>query len=375
MRRDASALTRRLRPMAPHAVIAACTGALCIGAAWGVAHSRSLWREALTVPEAIPAPAAATPPTAPTAPVRNMAAGAGAHAVRRAMPTTPAPPVIAAAHGSALAATRTRLADGRSSPSREVDRWIVRLAGSGHSPATLARMRHYEPLIRGALAEHGVPEEMIALAWIESEFKPAATSRVGAAGIWQFMPGTARGYGLEVSHYVDERRDPVRATYAAARHLADLYETFGSWHTAAAAFNAGTGRVGGALRRTTGRGAGDDMLYWRARRALPRETREYVPKLLAAAEIAADPAAYGLLPSHTLPVLRFRQVRVAGGTSMEEVAHRTGTSPAAVRDLNPHLVRGITPPLRSWPVRIPVAAPTPNAAPTHIARIGLAAAR
>jgi membrane-bound lytic murein transglycosylase D len=215
-------------------------------------------------------------------------------------------------------------------------------------------MHHYRPLIQGALAEHQLPADLIYLALIESGYRNEATSRAGAAGMWQFMPATARSYGLEVSAYVDERRDPIRSTYAAARHLADLHREFGSWHTAAAAYNAGQGRVGGTLNRTVGRARGSDLLYWQGRSRLPRETRDHVPKLLAAARVAGDPIAYGLNPDTSAPPLRFREMRVPGGTALDTVAHRLGLMPSEVYRLNPHLVRKITPPGRRWPVRIPV---------------------
>ncbi len=140
---------------------------------------------------------------------------------------------------------------------------------------------------------------------------------------------------------MDERRDPVRATDAAARHLADLYRETGNWHAALAAYNAGLGRAAHT------RGA-----FWRRRASLPRETRLYVPRVLAAARVGRAPEATGLSARAATP-LRFREVWVAGGTPLATVAAQAGVEPGEVLDLNPHLVRGMTPPGRRWPVRLP----------------------
>jgi soluble lytic murein transglycosylase-like protein len=241
------------------------------------------------------------------------------------------------------------------SPAAEVDRWVARLAidQRGATRAALERMAAYEPLILHALREHGLPADLIHLALIESHFVATATSHAGAVGIWQLMPATARAHGLEVSEWVDERRDPVRSTRAAIRHLAWLHRRFGSWHLAVAAYNAGDARVGGILRDAAGRTAGDDILYWRARPLLPTETRAYVPKLLAASRIARAPDLYGFTPLQPSPPLRFRELSVPGGVPLATVAEAVGAAPETVFALNPHLVRRATPPGRRWPVRVP----------------------
>jgi soluble lytic murein transglycosylase-like protein len=243
-------------------------------------------------------------------------------------------------------------------PADEVDRWVVRLATDQRAATrtALERMAVYEPLIHQALRERGLPRDLIYLALIESHFLPTATSRAGAVGIWQFMPATARANGLEVSEYVDERRDPVRSTDAAARHLHWLHRQFGSWHLALAAYNAGDGRVGGVLRGAAGTWRGDDMLYWRARPLLPAETRAYVPKLLAASRIARAPEEHGFGDLAPGPALRFREVSVPGGVPLAEVAAAVAVPAEAVYALNPHLVRRTTPPGRRWPVRVPAEA-------------------
>lgn len=255
-----------------------------------------------------------------------------------------------------LAAVQARLKrGGPRTPAGEVDEWTLRLATAPPHRAemrrALERMRHLEPIIRAALAREGIPRDLLYLALVESSFRSAATSRAGAAGVWQFMPATARGYGLEVGPWVDERRDPVRASRAAARHLRDLHGRLGGWHLAVAAYNCGAGCVEGAVHAHGGRGAGD-LLYWRIRPHLPRETREYVPKLLAAARIARDPAAFGFTTGGD-PPLAYREVLVPGGTPLAPVARWAGASETEVSALNPHLVRGQTPPGRLWAVRVP----------------------
>lgn len=259
--------------------------------------------------------------------------------------------------GDVLARLRARVARTRPGvPAAEVDRWILRFLTDPDLrtalEAGLGRMTRYEPLIRETLRRHGQPEELLYLVIVESQFRESATSHAGAAGMWQFMPGTGRLYGLEVSEYVDERRDPIRSTAAAVRHLGDLHRQFGSWHLALAAYNAGAGRVGRALRGSAAGRRGDEVLYWRIRPRLPGETRRYVPLYLAAAEIARDPEAFGLRPRRE-PPLAFAEVWVPGGVALDEVARRHGVPPAKLRQLNPHLVRGTTPPGRPWPVRVP----------------------
>jgi soluble lytic murein transglycosylase-like protein len=245
-------------------------------------------------------------------------------------------------------------------PAAEVERWTRRLAVDQRADtrAAIERMARYEPLVYHALRERGLPTDLTYLALIESGYSPRATSRAGAVGIWQFMPETARAYGLEISEYVDERRDPVRSTFAAIRHLEWLHRQFGSWHLAAAAYNAGDGRVGRLLRELLGGAGGDETLYWRIRSVLPAETREYVPKLLAAARIARSPGSHGIHDLAPRPPLRFRELPIEGGVPLSEVAARLGIDAGELRELNPHLIQGMTPPGRRWPVRVPADLPT-----------------
>jgi membrane-bound lytic murein transglycosylase D len=236
----------------------------------------------------------------------------------------------------------------------EVERWIERFLGP-ERPAFeeyLVREGLYGGLIRDRLRERGMPEELLYLAMIESGFVTSATSRVSASGVWQFMGATARAFGLRVDYWVDERRDPVRATDAALDYLEDLHEMFGSWYLAAAAYNAGPAVVFRALGREEAEGASHEDLYWKISRHLPTETRNYVPKMLAATLIAEQPEHFGFEVEKSLPYL-FDQVLVPGGTSLTRVARALGVHPALIRELNPHLLRGTTPPGGGHLVRVP----------------------
>jgi membrane-bound lytic murein transglycosylase D len=262
-----------------------------------------------------------------------------------------------------ISEARARLArlDPRS-PAAEVERWVVRMTKPGdtraETAAALDRFVLYEPLIRQALTDADLPQDLAFVPLIESSYMPEATSHAGAAGLWQFMPGTARAYGLEVGQWVDERRDPVRSTYAAVRHLADLHGEFDAWHLAAAAYNAGGGRVSRAL---PGRSERSDGTYWDIRASLSRETRAYVPKLLAAARIGRSPQRFGFKRADHAP-LRFRELRVPGGTRLTDLALRLGMPRSDLERLNPQLIRGVVPPGRTWPVRIPPNSPLTTAA-------------
>jgi membrane-bound lytic murein transglycosylase D len=235
-----------------------------------------------------------------------------------------------------------------------VERWVRRFLGSQRDSFEeyLVREGLYGGMIRDRLRRRDMPQQLLYLAMIESGFSPAATSPMAASGVWQFMGPTARAYGLTVDAWVDERRDPVKATDAALDYLEELYERFGSWYLAAAGYNAGQGRVEQALRRIGNLEGGDEALYWEIIEHLPRETREYVPKLLAAALLAEQPEHFGFHIEPSLPYL-FDQVLVPAGTPLTQVAAVLDISPALMRELNPHLVRGVVPPDRSILVRVP----------------------
>jgi membrane-bound lytic murein transglycosylase D len=236
-----------------------------------------------------------------------------------------------------------------------VDFFIDFLKGDRFDDMTewLERVGKYGPMIREELRARGMPEDLLFLAVIESGLDPNAYSAAHAAGIWQFIKPTGQRYGLEVSNYVDERRDPVKATAAALTYLQDLHDRFDSWFLAAASYNTGENRVGRIMREITGSERGSDQDYWKISDRLPRETRDYVPLMVAAGHLAKDPGTYGFPELNFQDPLRFDVVRVPAGTPLAEVATAAGADLDTVLDLNPHLVRKQTPPDRDWDVRIP----------------------
>jgi membrane-bound lytic murein transglycosylase D len=157
----------------------------------------------------------------------------------------------------------------------------------------LDRKSTYAPMISAKLAERDMPQDLIYLAMIESGFNPKAKSPAKAGGLWQFISETGKRYGLTVTTRVDERNQPAKATDAALSYLSDLHDRFGSWYLAAAAYNTGENRVGRIMRQVTGREKGTDADYYRISNLLPKETREYVPMMIAAARISKDPVKYG----------------------------------------------------------------------------------
>jgi hypothetical protein len=159
---------------------------------------------------------------------------------------------------------------------------------------SLARMSKYTGMITAKLDAKKAPRDLIYLAMIESQFDPKAQSPVHAVGMWQFMTETAKRFGLEVGKKVDERKNPARATDAAIAYLSQLHDRFGSWYLAAAAYNSGEGTVQRALERVLGRKTGTDADFFRILPALPRETQDYVPKLIASARVGNAPSMYGL---------------------------------------------------------------------------------
>lgn len=228
----------------------------------------------------------------------------------------------------------------------------------------LEREGLYSDMIREALRNRGMPEELVYLAAIESAFTPGATSRVAAMGMWQFMGPTAQAYGLRIDGYVDERRDPIRATEAALDYLQTLHDRFGSWYLAAAAYNAGPSRVAWAVSRHEGDSTGEKELYWEIVDLLPRETRAYVPKMLAAILLARAAEAYGFEVEPSKPV-RFDRVWVPGGTDLGSVAKAVGVPVARITELNPHVLRGVTPPGEPFGIRVP-----PGKSPMVVASLG-----
>lgn len=217
----------------------------------------------------------------------------------------------------------------------------------------LTRMGHYQPMISRKLAERGMPQDLIYLAMIESGFRPKAYSRAHASGLWQFISGTARRYGLDINRAVDERNDPERATDAALDYLAELYGQFGSWYLAAAAYNTGEGRVARIMRQVTGSVRGNEYSYYKIRSRLPRETRDYVPLMVAAARIAKEPRRYGFADVRPGEPLTYDVVEVAPASQLADIAKASGTTVAELRRLNPQLKLSRTRNDRKDLIRIP----------------------
>jgi membrane-bound lytic murein transglycosylase D len=221
----------------------------------------------------------------------------------------------------------------------------------------LTRMPRYEAMIRERLQRQSLPGDLMYLALIESGFSNTATSRAKAVGMWQFMKGTARLYGLRVDSWVDERRDPYRATDAAAHHLNDLNRRFGSLYLAAAAYNAGSGKVSRGLVRLPDEesdSVNSDATFFRLydTKWLRRETKDYVPKLIAAALIAKQPRRYGFNPGRAEPAT-YDSIVVPDMTGLDVLARLADTTVAAIRELNPQYLRLTTPPGTRSTIRLP----------------------
>jgi membrane-bound lytic murein transglycosylase D len=211
------------------------------------------------------------------------------------------------------------------------------------------RSTRYLAMIREVLRARGMPEDLAFTAMIESGYNPMAVSRVGAKGLWQFMAGTARRYGLRVDQWVDERLDPEKSTVAAASYLHDLHAQFGSWMLAQAAYNAGEVAVARAIRGTR------STDFWVLARTnfLRRETKEFVPQIHAATMIGREPTRYGFDPA-IADSAAFDRVAVPPATDLRKLSTAAGVSAEALRAMNPVLVKGITPPGQPYDLKIPV---------------------
>jgi membrane-bound lytic murein transglycosylase D len=195
---------------------------------------------------------------------------------------------------------------------------------------TLMQQEQYFPMFEEALNRYGVPEELKYLAIVESALNPMATSRVGAAGLWQFMYSTGKIYGLEVNSMVDERRDPYRSTVSAARFLSDLHRVFGDWTLAIAAYNCGPGNINKAIARSGGK-----RDFWEIYWYLPRETRSYVPAFIAVNYVMNYYSQHGLRPRQLELPVRSDTVMLNRDVLFSYVAQYTGVDSAALRTLNP----------------------------------------
>lgn len=204
----------------------------------------------------------------------------------------------------------------------------------------LGRSGKYMPMIAKVLNREGLPEELGYLALLESEFVANTTSRNGAVGLWQFVASTALRYGLRIDDWVDERRDPVKSTWAAAAYLKDLHNRYGRWYLATAAYNAGPATIDKALQQS---GASD---FWsiKAKAQLSEETRNFVPKFVAISLIAMDPKRYGLDDVVYEEPLDYEEVELKTPIKLAVLAQSAETDILGIRNLNPALLRDSTPP-------------------------------
>jgi membrane-bound lytic murein transglycosylase D len=235
----------------------------------------------------------------------------------------------------------------------KVERFINHFQTKGRATfaSWLQRSTRYIPMMREVLLREGLPEELVYLAMIESGFRLHAKSPASAMGPWQFMPATGRRYALRIDRWVDERKDPVKATVAAAMYLKDLYSMFnGDWYLATAGYNAGEGKIMRAINRY------DTDNFWELSKGtyLKKETRDYVPKLLAAAIIAKEPSKFGFSEVVAVPVVESDTVIIKGRTNLELVADLTGTTVQSIKELNPSILHWCTPPnYPNFELRVP----------------------
>lgn len=232
---------------------------------------------------------------------------------------------------------------------RFIDRYMAHLR---HSVSyMLGATNFYVPIFEEALEAYQVPLELKYLPVIESALNPRAVSRVGATGLWQFMLGTGKQYGLEVNSLVDERRDPVRSSYAAARYLRDLYRIFGDWNLVIAAYNCGPGNINKAIHRS-----GGEKDYWRLYPYLPAETRGYVPAFIAANYAMTYYCEHGICPMSTKLPLETDTVVVDRDVHLEQIAKVLDLDIEMLRSLNPQYRRDIVPgATKKYAIRLPMA--------------------
>ncbi|MFN1835919.1 LysM peptidoglycan-binding domain-containing protein [Balneola sp. MJW-20] len=212
----------------------------------------------------------------------------------------------------------------------------------------LQRAETYQPMMRKIFREERVPEELTYLAFIESGLNPTARSWAAAVGMWQFIRATGSVYGLEVNWWIDERRDPEKATRAAARHLRDLYNIWGDWHLAMANYNISPRGLKRAISR-----AGGVEDYWAAYPYLPRETRGYVPGFIATAMIAMNPTEFGFQEEYEGTPYSYEVVEVNGLMELSSLAQAAGITTDQLKEYNPELLRWATPPGSKYPLKIP----------------------
>ncbi len=224
----------------------------------------------------------------------------------------------------------------------QVTMWIEYFQGRGkpHMQKYLSRSSRYIPRMKEILKSHGLPEDLVYIALIESGFNPRAHSSARAVGYWQFIRGTGRRYGLEQNYYVDERRDFEEATEAASMYLKALYNLFGSWYLAIASYNVGENRIKRMVMKNYTR----DFWELAEKKQLPRETTNYVPKFLAARLIAKHPRKYGFENVDWRAPLDYKTIKISNkGVNLKKMAKHLGIPTQELYDLNPSYKRGIIP--------------------------------
>lgn len=234
----------------------------------------------------------------------------------------------------------------------KVKTWINFFQTNGKRDFTkwLERSNRYLPKIIPVLEAQGLPQDLAYLAMIESGFSPRAVSSANAVGYWQFIKPTAHRYGLKVEWWIDERKDIVKSTVAAANYLNDLYKMFNSWYLAASAYNMGEGRVKKLIKRhqTTN--------YWvlSKQKDFPTETEQYIPKLIAAMLIAKAPKLYGFRDLKPLAPTDFDSINAPGGTDLENLALYLGIDKDSLTQINPEITKGFIPQyIPNYKIRIP----------------------
>ena len=236
-----------------------------------------------------------------------------------------------------------------------VARWIDYWQNTAQPwfPDFLRRMGAFEETVDSALAERGLPPSLRYLPLIESGYSTGARSHASAVGMWQFMSGTAREHGMTVGAFVDERRSPFKSTDGATEYLFNLHRRFDSWFLALAAYNGGPNRAQRILREQARVAQPSDSVFWAHREHWPRETREFVPKLVAAIIVAQDPERFGYELVAPDPPFRYSTVQIPAATTLDVLARAAETDETEIRRLNPELYRGFTPPGREYSLRIP----------------------
>ncbi len=235
---------------------------------------------------------------------------------------------------------------------QQVEKWINYFQTNGRDRMMiyLSRSARYIPMMKNVLREYRMPEDLVYLAMIESGFSPNAHSFANAVGYWQFIEGTGRRYGLKVNSYVDERRDPVLSTRAAAEYFKDLYGIFASWHLVLASYNAGEHRVIRSVMRYYTR----DFWYLSAKKSLPRETINYVPKFIAAVLISKSPEKYGFNNIEYQAPLEYSTVKLEFPVSLKKMALKMGIEYKEIKRLNPRYRSEYVPIQEETIIRIPV---------------------